>query len=250
MRSRPLRELRNSIHKPAMLIATGPSANEFDWSTLKDGCRTIWAVNGAPILLEKHGLKCDFMVVTDHRFARIGADHIALAAKLGATLCFSGEAAAGFALTRPEVMASASFHVFEKAGAWLGVPEPPAAELERMNREAGSPFVLPGCIKPGVGWSHDPALGVFAGRTVAFAALQLVVWSGSRDIGVVGLDLGGGARAYAEAKMEVSHLERDLEGYIRPSFECMASALSGSSIRIINHSRTSPLARDLVPQSS
>ena len=243
----PVSVLRADVSKPAVVIATGPTANEFDWSTLADGNRVIWAVNGAPMLLEKHGLQCDFLVVTDHRFARDGADHIELAAKQGAVLCFSYEAAAGFAATRPEILARTPFHVFEKANSWYGIPMLSGADLERMNEESGSPFLLPAEAKAGVGWSHDPGLGVFAGRTVAFAALQLVVWSGSREIEVVGLDLGGKARAYEEVNPVVSHLEKDLHDYILPAFGCMSAALSGKSIRILNHSRTSLLPRDLVP---
>ncbi len=241
-------KLRASTDRPAIVIATGPTANEFDWSGLADGRRVIWAVNGAPRLLEKHGLKCDFLVLTDHRFARDGADHIELAAKQGAVLCFSYEAAAGFAATRPEVISRTPFYVFEKANAWYGLPSLDVAKLAVCNAESGGPYFLRNDSKPGVGWSHDLGLGVFAGRTVAFAALQLAVWSGSRDIDVVGLDLGGKARAYYEAAPEVSHLERDYQDYIQPAFDCMAEALAGRSIRIFNHSRISPLPRDLVPQ--
>lgn len=138
------------------------------------------------------------------------------------------------------------FHVFEKANAWFGLPVMGAAELARINAGSGAPFVLPEIPALGVGWSHDPELGVFAGRTVVFAALQLVVWSGSRDIEIVGLDLGGNGRAYAEDIPVVSHLEKDYRDFIQPSFQCMEKALSGRSIHITNHSRTSPLPRDLV----
>lgn len=248
--SRPLAELRAFTGRPSILIATGPTANEFDWPGLADGRRLIWAVNGAPTLLEKHGLQCDFLVITDHRFARDGADHIALAARQGASLVFSYEAAAGFAATCPEILRRTPFHVFEKANAWFALPAVSAGELARLNAESGQPFALPEQAAPGIGWSRDPELGVFAGRTVAFAALQLMVWSGSRDIEVVGLDLGGGKRAYEEANPVVSHLEKDLRDFILPSFRCMAAALAGSSIRMINHSKTSPLPRDLVPELS
>ncbi|MBC8126138.1 MAG: hypothetical protein H8M99_03175 [Gloeobacteraceae cyanobacterium ES-bin-144] len=245
----PLSRLRNFTARPAIVIATGPTANEFDWSRLADGQRVIWAVNGAPTMLEKLGLKCDFLVITDHRFARDGADHIELAAKQGATLLFSYEAAAGFAATRPEILSRTPFQVFEKANAWYGIPTLNAAELAQMNAASGESLTLPDLPAPGVGWSHDPELGVFAGRTVAFAALQLVVWSGSRDIEIVGLDLGGKSRAYEEANPVVSHLENDLQNFILPSFQCMAMALRGRAIHIFNHSKTSPLPRHLVTES-
>ena len=246
----PLAELGGFTGRPAIVIATGPTANDFDWPSLADGRRLIWAVNGASTLLSNHGLHCDFLVITDHRFARDGADHIERAVDQGAALLFSYEAAAGFAATRPAVLSRAPFHVFEKANAWFGLPAVNAEELARLNAESGEPFVLPEQAALGVGWSHNPELGVFAGRTVAFAALQLVVWSGSHDIEIVGLDLGGKTRAYEEANPVVSHLEKDLRDFILPSFQCMAAALAGRSIRITNLSKTSPLPRNLVPETS
>jgi KDO transferase-3 len=245
--SRPLVELRNLTKRPAIVIATGASANEFDWSSLADGQRVRWAVNGAPTMLAARGLDCDFLVITDHRFAREGADHIELAVKQGATLVFSYEAAAVFAGVRPEILCRVPFHIFEKANAWYALPMVNAAGLAAMNAASGQPFVLPERPKPNVGWSHDPLLGVFAGKTVTFAALQLVVWSGAHDIEVIGLDLGGKTRAYQESRPAVSHLEAEKRDFILPSFQCLAKALAGGDVRITNLSNISPLPRDLIP---
>jgi hypothetical protein len=243
--SRPLSELRGAAARPAIIIATGPTANEFDWPGLADGSRVIWAVNGAPTMLAKHGLRCDFLVVSDHRFAREGADHIALAVDQGATLLLTHEAAAGFAATHPGIMVRARFHVFEKVNRWYGLPILGPVELLAANVEAGRPFGLSDPPVPGVGWSHDPMLGIFAGKTVAFAALQLAVWAGSPMIEVVGMDLGGAGHAYQEDRPGVSHLEKDYRQFILPSFECMAAALTGSPLRIRNHSKTCPLPEEL-----
>jgi hypothetical protein len=244
--SRPLAELRGSIDQPATVIATGPSANEFDWASLADGRRVRWAVNGAPTMLAARNLTCDFLVITDHRFAREGAAHIELAARQGATLVFSFEAAAGFASVSPELLMRVPFHVCEKVNGWYGIPMVDFPDLAVMNSASGNPFHLPDKPKSGVGWSHDPSLGVFPGKTVTFAALQLVVWSGSRDIEVVGLDLGGTTRAYHEDKPAISHLEAEKRDFILPSFRCMAMALAGGPVTITNLSRVSPLPRDLL----
>lgn len=244
--SRPLTELRGSIDRPATVIATGPSANEFDWASLADGRRVRWAVNGAPTMLAARHLACNFLVITDHRFAREGAAHIELAARQGATLVFSFEAAAGFASVRPELLRRVPFHVCEKVNGWYGIPMVDFRDLAAMNSASGSPFHLPDKPKSGVGWSHDPSLGVFPGKTVTFAALQLAVWSGARDIEVVGLDLGGTTRAYQEDKPAISHLEAEKRDFILPSFRCMATALAGGPVTITNLSRVSPLPRDLL----
>lgn len=243
--SLPLANLRGHATRPAVIVATGPSANQFDWQALKDGNHQIWAVSGAPTLLAKHGLRCDFLVVSDHRFGRDGADHIALAVEQGATLLFTHEAAAGFAATRPQVLAKARFHIFEKVNRWYGIPALDAADLISANEKSGRPFLLPDPPVPGVGWSSDPMLGVFAGKTVTFAALQLAVWAGSPSIEIVGMDLGGVGRAYHEERPEVSHLEKDYARVILPAFECMAAALAGSPLHIVNHSPTCPLSKEL-----
>lgn len=245
--SSPLGELTGARTRPATLVATGPSALNFDWSSLEGGQRQIWAVNGASSLLADRDLRCDYLIVTDHRFAKDGAEYIELAVRLGARLLFSYEAAAGFAATRPEVLRSVKFHVFEKVDSWYGLPRLGGQKLAALNGSSGGPFVLDPSLRHGVGWSHDPVYGVFPGRTVAFAALQLMVWSGARDIEVVGLDLGGKGRAYQEDVPTVSHLERDKAGYILPAFACMARALAGTGIRIANLSQVSPLPAQLVP---
>jgi hypothetical protein len=245
--TRPLAGLRDLSDRPATVVATGPSANSYDWSSLAGRRRVIWAVNGAPTMLAACGLGCDFLIVTDHRFARDGTGHIELAVNQGATLVFSYEAAAGFAATRPDLLERAPFHVFEKANAWYGLAALDAARLTAMNAASGHPFVLPEAPKPGVGWSRDPLVGVFAGRTVTFAALQLAVWSGARDIEVIGLDLGGKTRAYDETNPAVSHLEAEKRDFILPSFRCLARALAGGHVRITNLSEISALPRDLVP---
>jgi hypothetical protein len=196
-------------------------------------------------MLAKHGLQCDFLVVSDHRFAREGADHIALAVDQGATLLLTHEAAAGFAATRLEMLARARFHVFEKANRWYGLPALGPADLMAVNGKSEHPFFLSNPPVPGVGWSHDPMLGVFAGKTVTFAALQLVAWAGSQTIEVVGMDLGGAGHAYHEDRPAVSHLEKDYRQFILPSFECMAKALTGSPLRILNLSATCPLPEEL-----
>lgn len=248
--SRPLWELENSSVAAATLVATGPSAKDFDWPSLKHGARQIWAVNGAPTLLASHGLHCDFLVITDRKFAREGADHIELAARLGARLLFSYEAAAGFAAERPDVLGRTAFHVFEKVNEWYALPRIDGPRLAALNDAAGRPFLLDAKLRDGVGWSRQPGCGVFPARTVAFAALQLMVGSGLRDIEIVGLDLGGKVRAYQENAPAPSFLERDRDEFILPAFDCMAAALAGSGIRITNLSEVSPLPRDLVPAGS
>lgn len=239
----PLVVLQKSVLRPSVIIATGPSALEYDWATLINNEKTIFAVNGASSMLEKYGLKSDFLVVSDHRFGREGASHITLAVDQGAKLLLTHEAAASFAMVRPDVLARAELYLFEKVDRWYGLPTLGAARLTTANINSGCPFVLPTEPTTGVGWSRDPMMGVFAGKTVPFAALQLIVWMGSPSIEIVGMDLGGIGHAYHEDHPTVSHLQKDYHQYILPSFGCMAAALSTSTQRIYNLSPTCPLPK-------
>lgn len=243
--SLPLETLRHDPPGHITLVATGPSANCFDWAGLAGRRTEIWAVNGAPGMLAERGFRSDFLVVTDHRFARDGLPHIRLAASQGAVLVFSHEAAAGVFHVDPGFLQRHPFHIVEKVNAWYGLPVFPHPSLQLLSESLDDPFVLPEKPATGVGWSRDPRIGIFAGRTVTFAALQLAVWRGAREIEVIGLDLGGKTRCYNEAVPAVSNLEKDLRGYILPSFGCMARALTDGPVSILNHSEVSPLPRQL-----
>ncbi|MFT4176375.1 MAG: hypothetical protein QM627_06930 [Luteolibacter sp.] len=247
--SRPLSLLRMADSRPVSLIATGPSALDYPWDELRNGRRAIWAVNGAPAVLASQGLKCEFLVVTDYHFAQKEAAQIRLAAEWGAQLIFSYEAVAMFATICPELLKVTPFYVVEKVNRWYALPCLGTEELDALNRSWGNPFLLPNRPKPNVGWSYDPLYGIFSAKTVTFAALQLIVWHGASDIGVIGLDLGGNSRAYVEEHPAVSRLDRDREHFILPSFECMAKALCGTPVRIVNHSKISVLPRNLVPEN-
>lgn len=242
-----LETLRHDPPENITLVATGPSANCFDWAGLSEKKTEIWAVNGAPGILAERGFRSDYLVVTDHRFARDGLPHIRLAASQGATLLFSHEAAAGVFNADPALLEQHPFHIVEKVNAWFALPAFPESRLHSLTASLGNPFVLPEKPAAGVGWSRDPRIGIFAGRTVTFAALQLAVWRGAKNIEIIGLDLGGKTRCYKEDVPAVSNLEKDLKQYILPSFACMTRALADEPVSILNHSEVSPLPRQLSP---
>jgi Kdo-III transferase WaaZ len=100
-----------------------------------------------------------------------------------------------------------------------------------------------------IGWSRRPELGFFSGCTVAFAALQIMVRLGARDIEIVGMDLTGKAHAYTEADGAIpSSLDADYEQRILPSFALMGEALKGSGIAIRNLSPVCRLPRRFFPE--
>lgn len=240
-----LEELIGSIDKPVIVAATGPSAATYPWDRIVPSQVFIVGVNGAPTLLEAHGLQADILVVSDGAFLRKGCEHLERAP--GVPLVTTPRGAAILAGFHPSQLHDRPFAIIERVNRWHALPALDVAEFARLNRSSGSPFLFSADplhdLK--VGWSRDPSLGFFSGCTCTFAALQVVVGFGARDIEIVGMDLSSSGRCYAEGENpQKSSLELEYEGYIRPSFQLMHEALAGLPVHIRNHSPVCPLPRE------
>ncbi len=246
-RTRPLLDLVDSIDRPVSIIASGPSALDYPWDRLRDGRRFVIAVNGSPTLLAESGIVPDLMVVIDDKFCLTGAAHFAAAA--GVPLVIETIAGATWAALAPDDVKARDVTLLERVNSWHAIPMLTLPELARMNEQSGSPWSLPEKmdVKSRVGWSARPEWGFFSGRTVTFAALQVAVRLGARDIEIIGMDLEGTGRAYAEdaAQVRPSYLTIHYTDYILPSFEIMSRALAGTGVHVRNLSPVCPLPRHL-----
>ncbi len=246
VRSRPLDQLVGMIDRPVTIVATGPSAKDYNWEELRDGGRLVIAVAGAPTLLKSVGVRPDLLVVSDSRFARYGIEHIRNAVGVPMVTVLRG---VSFLATesRNELL-SRPFSLIEQINSWYGLPKLPHDALLALNEQSGSPFHFANTLDPHyrTGWSASPELGYFSGCTVAFVALQLAVRLGARDIEIVGMDLTGAGRVYDEgANVVRNSLMSHYEPVILPSFETMASVLKGSEIKVRNISPVCALPRSL-----
>lgn len=240
VQSVPLESL-GRIGIPVSIVATGPSARDHRWQT----GRGIVAVNGAPTFLAGLGIQPDLLVVTDPKFAETGRAHFKKAPGLPLVTTF--KAASALAVHAPEELANRPFAIIERVNAWHGVPALSLKKLVALNEASGTPFYFTDGDQnqPKAGWSMAPALGFFSGCNVVFAALQVVVGLGAREIEIIGMDLSGHGRVYQEGSApQPSLLEAQYEEFILPSFAVMHRALEGSDIRIRNLSPVCPLPRE------
>jgi hypothetical protein len=241
----PLAHIIEPLAKPVILVATGPSSREYSWGELRQGTRFLIALNGAPTLLKEFGLKPDMMVVTDREFALTGAHHFQNAPDTPLVIEFL--AAAALASTNPELLTGRPVAIIERVNCWYGLPRVSPKKLADMNWQSNLPwyFKNDARLKSRAGWSYRPECGLFSGRTVAFAALQIAVRLGAKDIEIVGMDLTSGSRAYAEINdTRPSQLETHYENYIYPSFKLLKQALASSGIKIKNLSTRCRLPAD------
>jgi len=242
----PLTDLIGLMDTPVSIVASGPSALDHDWDALRGGKRFVIAVNGSTTLLAQLGIRPDLMVVIDDKFCVSGARHFAAAA--GVPLVIETIAGATWATLAPDDFNSRAVSLLERVNSWYAIPKVSAAELARMNDESGRPWTLPERMDSRfrVGWSARPEWGFFSGRTVTFAALQVAVRLGARDMEIIGMDLGGNGRAYQEPESaRPSYLLAHYADYVLPSFELMSRALADTGVRVRNLSPVCPLPRHL-----
>lgn len=237
----PLSEWIGPIQRPVTIVATGPSARMHSFDELRAGGRLIIAVNGAPEFLAEMGIRADAWIVSDPRLATQIESNFPYA--VGTPLALPVSVAASIALSEPEALASRPLCLIERVNQWHGVRGLKRGQLVDLNERSGAPFLFP--PKDGksiIGWSRRPELGFFSGCTVVFAALQVVVGLGARDIEIIGMDLGGQGHAHKEgAGAFRSSLIADYADRILPSFELMSQALNGTDVVIKNLSPVCPL---------
>jgi hypothetical protein len=231
---------------PVSIVATGPSALDYPWDSVRNGQRFLIAVNGAPTMLRDLGIRPDLLVVTDREFALTGARHIAAAPNVPLAIEFL--AAAALASTEQQLLTGRPFAILERVNMWYALSAIDDAVLRVLNEESGAPFVFPREMDPAcrIGWSHRPELGVFSGRTVVFGALQIAIGLGATDLEIIGMDLSGAGRAYSEGLgKRPTQLQEHYQSFILPSFRVMRHALADRKVTVTNRSRVCPLPLEI-----
>jgi len=242
----PLERIVGRITRPVTIFATGPTARDCSWERLRCGERFIIAVNGAPSVLLEQGIRPDLHVVIDRHFVHSGAVHFEKSADV--PLIGTHRSAAVLAALMPGIFVRKPVAIVERINAWYGIPVIGQEELRQINRDSGSPFHFPDepDRKFRIGWSHDPALGVFSGCTVVLSALQIAVGLGATDIEIIGMDLSNMGHAHTTGiSKRPNELVSQYDQYILPAFQVMGQALLGTGVAIRNLSPVCPLPAGL-----
>ena len=102
-----------------------------------------------------------------------------------------------------------------------------------------------------IGFSLDSSLGVFSAHTVMYFALQLMYFIGFRQFFLLGFDLGGSKRRFYEdgASATPSHLDRDYDSAIYPSFEVVSRLVEQGVFQVYNCTPESRLPSSLIQKA-
>jgi Kdo-III transferase WaaZ len=222
------------------LIATGPSVNEIDYDALD--LHHVMGVNGAIALQDRHTIPFEFYCIVDAGFVRNRPDLVARVIQEDLTL-----------FTTPLVLwYIAQYLPLDPIRCRIFLIEDIQSPVRRrslrtrdlLDVQANADAVLFDEATP-LGFSMNLRRGVFDGRTVAYTALQALVWLGFDKVLLHGLDLVDAThtpRFYETAEsMLPSSLDAQFGAFIEPSFRGASALLGKLGVNVKNLSPQSAL---------
>ena len=252
----PVQTAFSSIRRPAgdvaHLILSGPSVADIGYSELD--LPAVMGVNGSIALRRSHPhLRFAYYAMLDAGFVSRRRDLVADVLAQDLLLFVTPEVLRGIAqLFSPDDI-RCRIAVFEEVHQRAYLPRAQPEQLARTLRDDPDLvlFDAHAPIHP-LGFSLDPARGLFGGGTVAYSALQLLVWLGFRTLYLHGLDLRGASvspRFYESADARLpSALDRQFDSHIRPAFRDASRLLGARGLRIYNLSPGSALDESVFPK--
>jgi Kdo-III transferase WaaZ len=246
----PARTLKGRFQGTVHLVASGPSIRDVAWSDIRAGA--LLAMNGSICLIQFQGLRFGYYMVVDPSFIRNRWDIAELAFRQD-LICFTTAFCMVEVLRRmPADHIRCRLVLIDNIAQRAHCPE--LSEAELRNRYSAADVCHfkdeQGAGRP-LGFSLDLDAGLFDGATVAYWALQAVVYLGYDRIYLYGVDLSNADSAPRFYESEKDRLGSNLLGrfdtVIKPSFGQAARLLEGRGIRLFNTSPNSALDPALVP---
>lgn len=246
-RTSPLDQLLPVNNAKVLMVATGPTAADYDWSNARSSFDFILALNGATTFLAEKGVRPDLHLIVDRPFLEKGRKHLDAASAVPLITNYSG--LSSVAALMPDLVEDRSLGMVEKVNSWYGMPRFEFEELRRLN--AGDDRIFHFSEHSDdtyrIGWSEYPEYGYFSGSTVAFLGLQLLVRYGAAEIDIVGMDFSAAGHVYKDDMKTAGKLAGQYDSVLLPSFKLMSEALVHRSVCIRNLSPVCPLPGDLFP---
>jgi Kdo-III transferase WaaZ len=252
--TQPLGALERPASGDVFIVASGPSLAEVDFARLQG--RVCMGVNGSIVKPLEAGLRFTYHMVADRTFARNRFDLVRQAIVSGAQCLFTFRVLSEIAEREPALLGRGNLFLLVEMNAAYGVPQLSPADFDAWaEAEEGVHLHPTARLTEGrVGFSERLDKGVFTGQTVVFAALQVCYALGFRRIYLLGMDLGAGgtyARFYERGRKATrTHLYRDFEPYIVPSFQLGRRVYQAAGVEIYNLAPRSRLPAEVIPKLS
>jgi len=245
-----LDQVPRSEEKSVHLILSGPSIKETDYNQLKMPC--VMGVNGSIALRQKFDIRFRYYVIIDASFVRNRLELVREIVKQDLVLFTRAEALKEIncRLTREEV--KCHIVLFDQVDTPACAPK--LAPQELLHKAQQTPEWTLFDAGRNLGFSTDLAKSTFAAKTVAYDALQILVWLGFTEIYIHGLDLGNVNRVARFYENEEDNLSSNIDvnfaNFIEPSFRGASQLLKKQGVHVYNLSLQSALREDIFPKIS
>jgi len=254
--TRPLAETKSWPQRSskALMITTGPSIKNEDLSNL--GNSFVVGVNGAIAIQADYPVKFDAYFIIDASFIRNRFSLFERGINNNTPCFLSYNCISQICEINPDLLKNKEIYLVEAVNKRFNQPSLPPDKLYEWARSQESFITSPeySPTNEKVGFSFDPEVGVYDGATVAFWALQVLLYAGFSSIGILGMDLGNTESAvrFYEAKEDGlrSKLEKNYQSTIEPSFKLAAIAFEKRGCEVYNLSPVSRLSQDIIRKVS
>jgi Kdo-III transferase WaaZ len=252
----PFSEIKSTQHGEVFLIASGPSAGEFNF---KDFCldKPVIAMNGSISLCESNNIKPFFYICYDEFFVGDRLELFMKGVNSAENLAFSYQVIEEILKRCPDALMNKKVFLFERVNRDIYdnriIPNWLHPLVARARKEAACEFSLLGRKKSGIGFSLDLSKGYYGGRTILFGGLQLAHHIGFNKVFTIGMDMNSSAgRFYEKGEGSTpSNLDIHWQRNILPSFKLMAkSVIKKGTFEVFNLSEKSRVPHKIIPKIS
>jgi len=243
-----LEDAFNNKQSALHVILSGPSVNLIDYRKLP-GIK-VMGVNGSIALQERFDIDFPYYMIIDRDFIYDRPDLVRRIVGASRLVFLSPDVLRYIYQIIPVDNIKCQFSIVENIAEPCFGSSPNAELLSQWQAQGRDIHVFDQDIP--LGFSFDAGLGWFDADTVAYAALQTLVWAGVRKVCFHGLDISGatnGKRFYEKQGCpEVeSRLEKNFKKFIEPSFADAIPLLRQRGVEVYNLSPQSALNRDIMP---
>ena len=231
-------------HEEISILASGPSINQIDLNQFKH--QSIALLNGSLRLLDKipESNKV-YHFVSDPNFIQTNSTLYDLENKNNIVFIYSVRAVYELYEYNPKFILDRidNFYIFDQ------IEEPfqkSKKNIEELDKLKSKSFYFD--RQKNLGFSIEPNLGFFNGRTILFIALQIFTFLEFKSFHLYGVDMGGDIRFYDhnEKNRAPSYLDKDFEKVILPSLIIFADYCLKNNINIINYSENSRIPDSVI----
>lgn len=244
----PFDQIPRSKEKTVHLILSGPSIKEIDYNQLQMPC--VMGVNGSVALQQEFDITFRYYVIIDASFVRNRLELVREVLLQEIVLFTRAEALKEINLRFEGEEVKCQIALFDQVDTPTCAPKPSPEELLRKAQQTRDWTIFD--AQRHQGFSVDPNAGIFAAKTVAYDALQILVWLGFTEIYIHGLDLSNvnqAPRFYENDEDNLSsNIDVNFAKFIEPSFRNASQLLKERGVNVYNLSPQSALGEDIFPK--